>query len=68
MNGSELFRWEALYESAQRFARACVDNHSVRDAAFFSLNAGASVKLAVKAVPCKASPVLLLEGGSQFKM
>lgn len=67
MSESELFNWEALYESAQRFARACVDNYSVRDAAFFFLHAGASVELAVKAVLCKASPVLLLEGGSRFK-
>ncbi|MBB3045571.1 hypothetical protein [Nocardioides soli] len=61
------FEWRGLFVSAQRFAQACVDNYSVRDAPFFFLHAGASVELAVKAALCKASPVLLLEGGNRFK-
>lgn len=61
------FEWQGLYASAQRFAQACIDNYSVRDSAFFFLHAGASVELAVKAALCKASPVLLLEGGNRFK-
>lgn len=65
--GAPPFEWRGLYTSAQKFAQACVDNYSVRDAPFFFLHAGASVELAVKAALCKASPVLLLEGGSRFR-
>lgn len=61
------FRWGALLASAQQFAHACLENYSVQDAAFFYLHAGASVELAVKAALCRASPVLLVEGGARFK-
>lgn len=65
-NGDPIFRWESLWQSAQAFARACADNYSVQDAAFFYLHAGASVELGIKAALCKASPVLLIEGGNRF--
>lgn len=61
------FQWEALLASAQQFSHACLHNYSVQDAAFFYLHAGASVELAVKAALCRASPVLLVEGGSRFR-
>jgi hypothetical protein len=57
------FKWEALYASSQKFARACVENHNLQDSALFFLHAGASVELAIKAALCR----VFVEGGTRFK-
>ena len=53
--------WNDFLQTAQRFARSALEHYSPDDAPFFFLHAGASVEHGVKAVLCRANPVLLLE-------
>ncbi|GAA2109428.1 hypothetical protein GCM10009841_30740 [Microlunatus panaciterrae] len=55
------YLWTDFLTAAERFARSALDHYSPDDAPFFFLHAGASVELGVKAVLCRANPVLLLE-------
>ncbi len=53
-----------FYLVSQRFARSAADAYTPDDSPFFFLHAGASVELGLKAVLCRITPALLVDGGS----
>lgn len=56
------YSWQGFADAAKNFARSAAANYTVEGAPFFYLHAGAAVELLLKAVLCRSSPVLLLEG------
>lgn len=62
LKGEPPYSWQGFARAAQNFARSAATNYTVEEAPFFYLHAGAAVELLLKAVLCRSSPVLLLEG------